>query len=162
MSGTPKNIRRRYRPITHIQRWWRTVRSRFVSYLSTGRWGERKAVRFLEHKGLVVLATNWRDRHLEGDIIACDRNAIVIVEVKTRHARLKSNFPALGSISAKKQSHLTSLGRRFMRNNGPLCRRYNLRRYRIDIIEVYYTPRGRLLRRVDAIQWHRDFGGVHE
>jgi hypothetical protein len=49
-----------------------------------------------------------------------------------------------------------------MRNNGPLCRRCNLRRYRIDIIEVYYTPRGRLLRRVDAIQWHRDFGGVRE
>ena len=162
MSGTQKNIRWRYRPITLIRQYWRSVRGAFIRYLSTGRWGERRAARFLERKGLVVLATNWKERHLEADIIACDRKAIVIVEVKTRHTRLKSNYPALGAISPKKATHLTSLGRRFMRNNGPLCRRYNIRRYRIDVVEVYYASHGRFLRQVDEMRWHRDFGGVRE
>lgn len=157
MPCTPKNIRWGHRTSTLLKRWWGATRRRFVRYHSKGMWGERVARRFLEKNGIIALATNWRIKRLEADLIACDGNTIVVVEVKTRNSRFKSRFPALGAITPTKHAHLVSLGRRFMRNNGPLCRRYALRRRRIDIVEIYYRRASIMGLRVDEIRWHRQF-----
>jgi len=46
--------------------------------------GEEIAVAFLKKEGYKILARNWYYDHKEIDIIARDKDVIVIVEVKTR------------------------------------------------------------------------------
>jgi putative endonuclease len=49
-----------------------------------GATGERHAARYLASKGYKILASNYRCRYGEIDIIATKMNKIVFVEVKTR------------------------------------------------------------------------------
>jgi putative endonuclease len=51
---------------------------------ATGKWGEEEAVKHLRSKGMEIIELNWTFLHLEIDIIARDRDELVIVEVKTR------------------------------------------------------------------------------
>lgn len=51
--------------------------------------GEQRAVDYLEHVGYTILHRNWKapqSRH-ELDIVALDKNRLVVVEVKTRTSR---------------------------------------------------------------------------
>ena len=50
----------------------------------TGKRGELVARLYLEEKGYKVLAVNWRFHRFELDIIATNKDELVIVEVKTR------------------------------------------------------------------------------
>ena len=52
--------------------------------IETGKNGEEQAIVFLKKAGYQVLASNWRFKHLEVDIIAQDKKELVIIEVKTR------------------------------------------------------------------------------
>ena len=52
--------------------------------IETGKAGEEQAAAFLKQAGYTVLATNWRYKHLEIDIIAQQGNELIIAEVKTR------------------------------------------------------------------------------
>ena len=52
----------------------------------TGKAGEEIAVGYLRSKGYTILETNWRWGKNEIDIIAEDKELLVIVEVKTRHS----------------------------------------------------------------------------
>lgn len=49
-----------------------------------GQRGEELAVEHLRSIGYEILELNWHSHHLEIDIIARDRNELVIVEVKSR------------------------------------------------------------------------------
>ena len=49
-----------------------------------GRRGEDTAVEYLGRGGRVVLSRNWRCRHGELDVVATDRDLLVVCEVKTR------------------------------------------------------------------------------
>lgn len=49
-----------------------------------GQYGERVAARHLVDAGLTIVATNWRCPDGEIDIVARDRDVVVICEVKTR------------------------------------------------------------------------------
>jgi putative endonuclease len=49
-----------------------------------GRRGEDLAVAYLQRRGLVVLSRNWRCRDGELDVVATDRDRLVVCEVKTR------------------------------------------------------------------------------
>jgi putative endonuclease len=49
-----------------------------------GHYGEEVAARHLAAAGLEILARNWRCAEGEIDIVARDRDALVICEVKTR------------------------------------------------------------------------------
>ena len=49
-----------------------------------GKEGERLAQQLLQQKGYALLETNWRHDHDEIDIIARDKEELVMVEVKTR------------------------------------------------------------------------------
>lgn len=46
--------------------------------------GEKLAAEYLVKKGFQIIHYNWRYRHKEVDIIARDKNELVIVEVKLR------------------------------------------------------------------------------
>jgi putative endonuclease len=52
--------------------------------LSFGKKGEDLAAEYLIEEGYDILERNWRFRHIEIDIIARDRDQLVIAEVKTR------------------------------------------------------------------------------
>lgn len=52
----------------------------------TGRAGEEQARRFLAAKGYRILHANWHWHHYELDIVAIDRDCLVVAEVKTRTA----------------------------------------------------------------------------
>lgn len=49
-----------------------------------GRAGEQYAQDYLRSKGYTIRATNWRSGNMEVDIIAENKDFLVIVEVKTR------------------------------------------------------------------------------
>lgn len=49
-----------------------------------GRRGEDLAAQYLQDRGLVVLARNWRCREGEIDIVATEASRLVVCEVKTR------------------------------------------------------------------------------
>lgn len=55
-------------------------------HLVKGRVGEQHASAFLIKKGYRILERNWRHRHLEVDIVACDAGTLIFAEVKTRQA----------------------------------------------------------------------------
>jgi putative endonuclease len=46
--------------------------------------GEQAAADYLESHGLVVLSQNWRCREGELDLVATDRDRLIVCEVKTR------------------------------------------------------------------------------
>lgn len=49
-----------------------------------GRWGEDLAADYLTRSGLVLLSRNWRCRDGELDLVATDRERLIVCEVKTR------------------------------------------------------------------------------
>lgn len=52
----------------------------------TGQKGEAIALNYLREKGYEILAVNWRQGHLEIDIVAKKDGLLIFVEVKTRHS----------------------------------------------------------------------------
>ena len=48
-----------------------------------GRWGEKIAQEYLQKKGYKILATNYKTRGAEVDILAQDSNELVAVEIKS-------------------------------------------------------------------------------
>lgn len=50
----------------------------------TGAWGEAKAAEYLKRKHYRLLATGYRSRFGEIDLIVCNRRYLVFVEVKLR------------------------------------------------------------------------------
>lgn len=52
--------------------------------IAFGKQGENLAVEYLLEEGYEILERNWRFKHTEVDIIARDRDQLVIAEVKTR------------------------------------------------------------------------------
>jgi len=50
-----------------------------------GKWGELKAIEYLQKKGYKILEHDWRYKHYDLDIIALtEDNILAIVEVRTR------------------------------------------------------------------------------
>jgi putative endonuclease len=128
-----------------------------------GRWGEAVAKQRVIAGGLVPIATNWRCRYGELDLIALDGRILVVVEVKTRHISQREHYPGLAAVDSDKRERLARLGRNFMRNQGPFCRRNAIKARRTDAIEVYYS-RAQGWRRVFGslkavrVEWHRGLG----
>jgi putative endonuclease len=80
-----------------------------------GKYGERVALRHLEDAGFEILARNWRCPDGEIDIVALDREVLVICEVKTRSG-LGYGLPA-EAITRKKADRLRRLARRWLQEH---------------------------------------------
>ena len=71
-----------------------------------GKDGEEAAVDFLRNKGYKIMATNWRYRKYELDIIAEHNDMLVVVEVKSRSGTFfEQPFQA---VTKKKQRFIIS------------------------------------------------------
>ena len=74
---------------------------------AVGHYGEDVAARHLAESGLEILARNWRCAEGEIDIVARERDALVICEVKTRSS-LVCGTPA-EAVTRKKADKLRRL-----------------------------------------------------
>ncbi|MBI2625570.1 YraN family protein [Candidatus Parcubacteria bacterium] len=102
-----------------------------------GRRGEEIAARFLQQAGYRIIEANWRPQRGRGelDLIASHRGALVLVEVKTRHAAA-APFPAEANITPTKIRQLQRLAARYLLEHpvwqsGPA---------QIDVIAVEFAP----------------------
>ncbi|MBB2997361.1 YraN family protein [Paeniglutamicibacter cryotolerans] len=77
--------------------------------------GEAIAAEYLQHRGMRILATNWRCSQGELDIIAEHRGSIIAVEVKTRTST-DYGHPAQ-AVTAAKLRRLCVLTRCWCREN---------------------------------------------
>jgi len=79
---------------------------------------EALALRFLNEKGLVLLAQNFSCRFGEIDLIMRDRTSLVFVEVRYRSG---SRFAsAAHSVDARKQARIARTAAMFLRRNSQL------------------------------------------
>jgi putative endonuclease len=105
----------------------------------TGRAGEREARERLESIGYQTLATNYRTRSGEIDIVALHRGQAVFVEVKTRRSRTYGlpeeaiTGAKARRLAAAAQSYLAREGRRGAE-------------WRIDVVVVELGPQGKVER----------------
>jgi putative endonuclease len=81
--------------------------------LDPGRRGEALAARELQSRGYVILERRWRCRLGEIDIVARDKEVIVVVEVK---ARSRSDYgPPIDAVDGKKRRKLEQLARAYLK-----------------------------------------------
>ena len=110
----------------------------------TGGFGERLAVAYLRLRGYRILARNLRTPLAEIDILALQREHLVVVEVKTRHGRFRDD----GITPAQRRR----LARAALWVH---ARRGGDGGVRVDLIKVELPPRGRIgvprLRHLKAI-----------
>ncbi|WP_186804886.1 YraN family protein [Limihaloglobus sulfuriphilus] len=77
-----------------------------------GRWGERKAVKYLKGKGYSVLALNYRCKAGEIDaVMSTPEGVIVFVEVKSR--RKEGLWRAVDAVTRKKQRKIAASAKFF-------------------------------------------------
>src|SRR6202011_1133530 len=72
-----------------------------------GRFGEQAAAEYLESHGLRILDRNWRCAAGEIDIVAVERYALVVVEVKSRTGMAYGS--PLEAVSRAKRARLRKL-----------------------------------------------------
>ncbi len=101
-----------------------------------GRWGEQKALEYLQAQGYQLLAQNWRRREGELDLVALDGTTLVFFEVKTRRS------DTLGapeeSVDARKQAQIVRVAQRFIDEHPAL--RFGECRFDVLVIDLRHEP----------------------
>ncbi|HUH39084.1 MAG TPA: YraN family protein [Spongiibacteraceae bacterium] len=88
---------------------------------SAGRQVEQRAVEWLAGQGLSIIATNYRSRFGEIDIVADDGRCVIFVEVRYRRASLYGG--AAQSVTRAKQRRISACAADFLRRHAALSRR---------------------------------------
>ena len=94
-----------------------------------GQSGEQAAADYLETEGFRILARNWRCADGEIDIVAVDRQTLIVCEVKTRSGN-RYGTP-LESVSRVKRNRLRRLAVRWLAAHG-----LHFEQVRIDVLGV--------------------------
>ena len=98
-----------------------------------GAWGESIAADFLRKKHYKILATGYRSRFGEIDIIAYNRRYLLFVEVKLRKSAVFAN--AHEFVDSHKQVRLRTTAEIYLSQNPTILQP------RFDVIEIY-APEG--------------------
>jgi putative endonuclease len=106
-----------------------------ISRRSRGAEGERAAVKFLERRGYRIVASNYRSKLGEIDLIADDKGTLVFIEVKYR-ASDAFGGPA-EAITSAKQARLARLAQHYL-----VTRRLGNRPCRFDAVLITGEDRG--------------------
>ena len=118
------------------------MRPRRAQAAELGRAAEAVADAFLRSQGVEVLLRNFRRRLGEIDLVARDRNEIVIVEVRTRSSQKFGG--AAASIDARKRARLVRAAHLLLLSHPELARA----RVRFDVIVVLDS-----LGELPRVQW---------
>lgn len=98
-----------------------------------GAWGESVAAEFLRKKHYKLMATNYRCKFGEIDLIVCDKKFLVFVEVKLRKS---AKFAAASEfVDFHKQNRLRTTAQMYLSHNPTDLQP------RFDVIEIY-APMG--------------------
>jgi putative endonuclease len=97
-----------------------------------GEAGEALATRLLRQKGYKILATNYRTRLGEIDIIARHRDTIVFVEVKARHT-LQFRNPKW-AVTPQKQRKISMVALYYLKTTGQ-----SQSKARFDVVAIQST-----------------------
>lgn len=97
--------------------------------MNTGLIGEKLALEFLKNKGFELITKNYASRYGEIDIIMCNDNYIIFVEVKSRK-NTRYGTPAQ-AVTYKKQKKIIITASEWITLN-----KINLQP-RFDVVEVY-------------------------
>src|SRR5213595_1219128 len=110
-----------------------------------GELGERIASQHLERAGYTILATNFRTRFGELDLVAADQRCLVFCEVKTRIAGTRRG-PAgpLDAIGPRKRAQVRAMAREWLAHSDPSSRAHRPE-LRFDAIGVLMSRNGRLV-----------------
>jgi putative endonuclease len=119
--------------------------------LSIGRWGERRAVKYLKDSGFTVLESNFRCRIGEIDIVAREGGDLVFAEVKTR-ADLLYGLPC-EAVNEHKRRQLARVAEFYLatRADGAECDE-NVRP-RFDVIEILILGGRAFIRHIRDAFW---------
>jgi putative endonuclease len=101
--------------------------------------GEDLAADFLQRKGMVVLARNYRCRSGEIDIVARDGDVVVFVEVKERTGR--SHGAAIEAVTWAKRRKVVQAARAYAALHG-----LSEARLRFDVVAIDWEASGPRLR----------------
>jgi len=104
--------------------WWRRV-------LPFGRQSEIDGAAYLRSIGFRVIASNYRTRAGEIDLVAWDNDVLVFVEVKALH----STEPPEGAVGLRKQRRIQRAARSYLNQY-----RLHESSYRFDILAVTVAP----------------------
>ena len=113
-----------------------------------GRWGEAQAADWLEKRGCVLVAANWRCRFGEIDLIAEDGDFLCFVEVKLRKSGAYGG--AGEAVDRRKQEKLRVTAQLYLAENPTRLQP------RFDVVEVY-APYGEETRRPEIKHWENVF-----
>ena len=95
----------------------------------TGAWGEALAARYLAKKRYALVATGYRSRFGEIDLIVCNREYLVFVEVKLRK---DDRFAAAREfVDLAKQNRLRTTAEFYLAQNPTELQP------RFDVVEIY-------------------------
>jgi len=100
-----------------------------------GRAGEQAAAEYLESSGLRILDRNWRCAGGEIDIVAVERYALVVCEVKSRTGTRYGS--PLEAVSRAKRARLRRLAVQWLNAHG-----VRFDEVRIDVIGLVYDGAG--------------------
>ena len=100
-----------------------------------GRSGEQAAAEYLESCGLRILDRNWRCAAGEIDIVAVERYALVVVEVKSRTGMAYGS--PLEAVSRAKRARLRRLAVQWLNAHG-----VRFDHVRIDVVGLIYDGTG--------------------
>ena len=107
-----------------------------------GQWGERQARLHLEAKGYAIVASNFRCRAGEIDLVARKDGELVFVEVKTRRGNVYGS--AVESISPARAERLANVAEEFLLSR--LADGYHSgTSWRIDLVCLSLDRQGKLL-----------------
>ena len=117
---------------------------------ATGRLGEDLAHRYLERRGMTVVARNWQPSVGQGeiDLVAWEGERLVFVEVK---ARSSDDFSAPErNVDAQKRDAVTRAARNYARRAG-----VDWERVRFDLVSVVFSDPPAISHRKDAFRPNR-------
>ncbi len=101
-----------------------------AKHLESGEIAERKALKFLEKQGLHLLASNYNCRYGELDLVMCDEEHLVVVEI--RYRRQTGFMKPAESITRAKRDRIARSTLHFMQRSAG----YRNHPVRFDVISV--------------------------
>ena len=99
-----------------------------------GTFGENECLKYVKKvKKYKILGKNVTIGHLEADIIAYDKEHIIIIEVRTRREDKNNPFRPATAVNYSKQSNLINFAYAYVKS---LPKRFDGKSIRIDVCEI--------------------------
>jgi len=102
--------------------------------MSLGKWGEERALEYLENEGLFLRDRNWRSGHKEIDLIMETPAKVHFVEVKTLKA--PSPIEPWEHVDGRKQAALVAAANRY------IAEKHIHKEVQFDIVSILVAPDG--------------------